>query len=317
MPSTALISLLSLAAAVSWGAADFSGGLASKKSNVYGVVLVAHAVGLVFNTGAAFLWRDPWPGTASMMWGAAAGLVGAVGLVALYRALAIGTMGINAPVAAVVTGILPVAFTFLTLGLPTRLQLGGFTVAVIAIWLIAMPAGELGRPKGLGLAMLAGVGFSGFLLFIKLAGAVAKFWPLVGARAASLVFMVVLVSGMSAGARRSRHRGRDAHATEENPGAHAAEDTRDDHAAGDSMVGWGSLRANWRAMVFCGIFDSLGNILFVYAATRGRLDVAAVLSSLYPASTLILARVILKERIGKVQMLGIALALGSVAMIAG
>ncbi len=298
MPNTALISLLSLAAAVSWGAADFSGGLASKKSNVYVVVLVAHAVGLVFNAVVALLWRDPWPGTASEMWGVAAGLVGAVGLMSLYRALAIGTMGINAPVAAVVTGILPVAFTFLTLGLPTRLQLGGFVLALLAIWLIAMPSGGLGRPKGLGLALLAGVGFSGFLLFIKLAGTVAKFWPLVGARAASLAFMVILVTGMRARAGRSRHRGRDAHVTEY------------------PMMGWKSLRANWRTMVFCGIFDSLGNILFVYAATRGRLDIAAVLSSLYPASTLILARVILKERIGKVQTLGIALALASVAMIA-
>jgi drug/metabolite transporter (DMT)-like permease len=300
--------LLSLAAAVSWGAADFSGGLASKKSNVYGVVLVAHAVGLVVTTGAAFVWRDPWPGTVSMMWGAAAGLVGAIGLMALYRALAVGTMGINAPVAAVVTGILPVAFTFLTLGLPTRLQLGGFLVAVIAIWLIAMPAGDLGRPRGLGLAVLAGVGFSGFLLFIKLAGTVAKFWPLVGARAASLAFMVVLVSGMRAGARRSRHRGR---------GAYATDDEGETRATDDSMVGWESLWANWRAMVFCGIFDSLGNILFVYAATRGRLDIAAVLSSLYPASTVVLARVILRERIGRVQAAGIALALASVAMIAG
>ncbi len=302
MPNTALISLLSLAAAVSWGAADFSGGLASKKSNVYGVVLVAHAVGLILNLGIALALHDPWPGTVSVMWGVAAGLVGAVGLVSLYRALAVGTMGINAPVAAVVTGILPVAFTFLTLGLPTRLQLGGFLVAVIAIWLIAMPAGDLGRPKGLGLAMLAGVGFSGFLLFIKLAGTVAKFWPLVGARAASLGFMVIVVAGMQAGLGRSRH---------------STGGSRDGDATDDPMVGWESLRAHWRAMVFCGVFDSVGNILFVYAATRGRLDIAAVLSSLYPASTLILARVILKERIGKVQALGIVLALGSVAMIAG
>lgn len=270
--------MLSLAAAVSWGAADFSGGLASKKSNVYGVVLVAHAVGLVFNLALAILWRDPWPGATSVLWGVAAGLVGAVGLVSLYRALAIGTMGVNAPVAAVVTGILPVAFTFLTLGLPTRLQIGGFVMALVAIWLIAMPAGDLERPRGLGLAMLAGVGFSGFLLFIKLAGTVAKFWPLVGARAASLAFMIVLASGMH--------------------------------------VEWKTVRPYWRAMVFCGIFDSLGNILFVYAATRGRLDIAAVLSSLYPASTVILARLILKEKIGRVQAVGIALALASVALIA-
>jgi drug/metabolite transporter (DMT)-like permease len=276
--ATAIISLLSLAAAVSWGAGDFSGGFASRKANVYGVVLVAHAVGLVFNLVAALLLHDPWPGTTSFLWGIAAGISGAVGLVSLYRALAVGTMGINAPVAAVVTAILPVAFTFLTLGLPTRLQLAGFALALVAIWLIAMPAGDLGRPKGIGLAILAGIGFSGFLLFIKFAGFTAKFWPLVGARAASLAFMVIIISRIR----------------------------MDFHA----------LARHWRPMVSCGIFDSIGNILFVYAATRGRLDIAAVLSSLYPASTLILARIFLKERLTRVQAMGILLALGSVALIA-
>lgn len=278
MPDAILISTLSLAAAFSWGAADFSGGFASKKSNVYGVVLVAHAVGLIFTVAVALLWRDPWPGSQSMWWGFAAGISGGVGLAALYRSLAVGTMGINAPVASVVTGLLPVAFTFLTLGLPSRSQLGGFALALAAIWLIAMPGGEVGRPKGLGLAVLAGCGFSGFLVCIKLAGTVSKFWPLVSARAASLLLMLVVVSLM-----------------------------RDD---------WKPHRGSWRGMIFCGIFDSLGNFLFVYAATRGRLDVAAVLSSLYPASTLILARIFLKERIAKLQAVGIALALGAVALIA-
>lgn len=278
MPATAIISLLSLAAAVSWGAGDFSGGFASRKTNVYGVVLVAHVVGLVFNLVAALLWHDPWPGATSFLWGVAAGISGAVGLVSLYRALAVGTMGINAPVAAVVTAILPVAFTFLTLGLPTRVQLAGFALALVAIWLIAMPAGDLGRPRGLGLAILAGIGFSGFLLFIKFAGFTAKFWPLVGARAASIAVMVIIVSRIRL----------------------------DFHA----------LAGHWRPMVSCGIFDSIGNILFVYAATGGRLDIAAVLSSLYPASTLILARIFLKERLTRVQAMGILFALGSVALIA-
>lgn len=278
MPSTVIVSLLSLAAAISWGAGDFSGGLATKKSNVYGVVLIAHVVGLLFTALMVLLWRDPWPGMHSMWWGFAAGISGGVGLAALYRSLAVGTMGINAPVASVVTGILPVAFTFVTLGLPGRTQVAGFVLALIAIWLIAMPADGLGRPKGLGLALLAGVGFSGFLVCIKLAGTVAKFWPLIAARTASLLLMIILVAAM--------------------------------------RVDWRPRGGNWRAMVFCGIFDSVGNFLFVYAATHGRLDVAAVLSSLYPASTLILARVILKERIAKLQAVGIALALASVALIA-
>jgi len=278
MPLAAIVSLLSLGAAISWGAGDFSGGLASKKSNVYGVVLGAHTVGLVFTALVALLWGDPWPGTQAMLWGVAAGISGGVGLVSLYRSLAIGTMGINAPVASVVTGILPVAFTFLTLGLPGRLQLAGFVLALLAIWLIAMPSGELGRPKGIELALLAGVGFSGFLVCIKMAGSVAKFWPLVGARVGSLALMAIFIAI-----------------------------TRAD---------WKPQRGSWPALLSCGVFDSIGNFLFVYAATRGRLDVAAVLSSLYPASTLVLARFILKERITKLQAVGIALALGSVALIA-
>ncbi len=278
MPDSAIPSVLSLAAAASWGAGDFSGGLASRKSSVYGVVLYAHAVGLVFTTAVALLWREAWPGTAAMLWGFAAGIAGGIGLAALYRSLAIGTMGINAPVASVITGTLPVAFTFLSIGLPGRNQLFGFALALVAIWLIAMPAGELGRPKGLPLAALAGVGFSGFLLFIKLAGTASKLWPLVSARAASLLLMVVVVAVMK------------------RP--------------------WRPERSSWRPIVASGICDSLGNFLFIYAATRGRLDVAAVLASLYPASTLILARIFLKERIARLQAVGIALALASVALIA-
>lgn len=197
MPSTAIVALLSLAAAASWGAADFSGGFASKKSNVYGVVLVAHVVGLLFTLVIALVVHDPFPGWHSMAWGFAAGISGGIGLAALYRSLAVGTMGINAPVASVVTGLLPVGFTFLTLGLPTRSQLAGFVLALLAIWLIAMPPGGLSRPRGLGLAVLAGVGFSGFLVCIKLAGTTAKFWPLVSARTSSLLLMVVIAAVMT------------------------------------------------------------------------------------------------------------------------
>lgn len=278
VPTTALISLLSLAAAASWGAADFSGGLASKKSNVYGVVLSAHAVGLIFTVALALLTRDLYPGTRAMAWGFAAGISGGVGLAALYRSLAVGTMGINAPVASVVTGMLPVAFTFATIGFPARNQLIGFVVALISVWLIAMPSGELGRPRGLGLAVLAGVGFSGFLLCVKLAGTGSKFWPLVSARLASLVLMFAVVTVM--------------------------------------RTDWKPKAGSWPAMIFCGVFDSLGNVFFVWAATRGRLDVASVLSSLYPASTLVLARIFLKEKIAGWQAVGIAGALGAVALIA-
>src|ERR1051326_7895666 len=194
MPSPVILSpALSLTAAVSWGAADFSGGIAAKRSDVFGVVVVAHSAGLVLMLAMALLLHDPFPSRAAFGWGVLAGLCGAVGLASLYSALAIGKMGIAAPIAAVVTAVLPVIVGFATQGFPHLLRLFGFAVGAISIWLIAMPAEGLERPKGIGLALLAGMGFGGFLVCSKQAGTVAVFWPVVAARASSVVFISVLV----------------------------------------------------------------------------------------------------------------------------
>ncbi len=270
--------LLSLSAAVSWGAADFSGGQASKRANVFVVVWVAHATGFLFMAALALGFREPLPTLNAVLWGVLAGFSGAVGLLSLYRSLAIGKMGVNAPVAAVITAALPVAFGMWTQGLPGKLQFGGFALALVAIWLIALPEGELGRPKGLGLAMLAGVGFSGFLLFSRLAGTEVVYWPLAASRAASVLLITVLLLW--------RH-------PFERPQL--------------TVIPY---------MVVSGILDSAGNALFVIATHYGRLDVAAVLSSLYPASTVVLAWIILKERVSRVQLAGMAAALVSVVLIA-
>ena len=269
---------LSLSAAASWGAADFSGGLAAKRADTFGVVVVAHATGLRFMLTLALLAHEPVPGRAALLWGAAAGLVGGAGLAALYRALAIGTMGINAPLSAVITAVLPLLFSFLTEGLPRGWQLAGFALALGSIWLIAAQPGGRGRNPGIGLAVIAGIGFSGFLLFSKLAAAHAVFWPLVAARAASTLLMLTIVTV----------RGR----------------------------GWKPSAAAVPYMLVAGVLDSGANALFIAATQRGRLDVAAVLSSLYPASTVVLARVVLKERLSRSQSVGILAALVAVALIA-
>ena len=269
---------LSLSAAASWGAADFSGGLAAKRADTFGVVVVAHATGLLFMLTLALLAHEPVPERAALLWGAAAGLVGGVGLAALYKALAIGTMGINAPLSAVITAVLPLLFSFLTEGLPRTWQLAGFALALVSIWLIAGQPGARGRNPGMGLAVIAGIGFSGFLLFSKLAAAHAVFWPLVAARAASTLLMLTIVSV----------RGR----------------------------GWKPSAAAVPYMLVAGVLDSGANALFIAATQRGRLDVAAVLSSLYPASTVVLARVLLKERLSRSQSVGIIAALVAVALIA-
>jgi drug/metabolite transporter (DMT)-like permease len=270
---------LSLSAAVAWGAGDFSGGMATKAANAFHVVVVAHATGLAFMISLALISGEPVPGWPTLLWGAIAGLIGGVGLAAFYKSLAVGTMGINASLSAVITALVPLLFSFRTEGLPHALQIAGIALALVSIWLIAAPHGMTAQSRGVALAVLAGVGFGGFLLCMKLAGSRSIFWPLVYARAASCLLMlaIILLAGRS-------------------------------WSAGRGVLGW---------MLLAGILDSGANALYVAAAQQGRLDVAAVLSSLYPASTVVLARMVLKERLSRLQIAGMMTALVAVVLIAG
>lgn len=274
---TLLAAGLSLAAASVWGGGDFAGGLAAKRADVFRVVAAAHACGFFFMLLLALLVHEVIPPRIDLLWGAIAGVVGAFGIAALYKALAIGRMGVVAPVASVVTGVLPVLVGMRTEGLPDRLQLAGFALALVSIWLIARPAGEADSHRGVGLAVLAGIGFGLFLIAGKQAGHHAVFWPMVAARSASTLLMLAVVML--------------------SPGR------------------VGSLRGAMTVTLLSGLGDSAGNAFFIAATRHGRLDVAGVLSSLYPASTVILARVLLKERISGLQSTGIAGALLAVALI--
>lgn len=273
---------LSLSAAASWGAADFSGGLATKRSNVFGVVVVAHGVGLLMMLALAVLAREHVPTWSSLLWGLAAGSVGGAGLACLYKALAVGKMGLTAPLSAVISALVPIVFSFSTAGLPRGVQLFGFGLAIVSIWLIATQGGSAGKSEGLSLAVAAGFGLGGFLLFIKFAGTQAVFWPLVAARAASFVLMCGILIGAKAS----------------NP-----------------VQSWKPGPGTLRYVLLAGILDSGANALYVAATQRGRLDVAAVLSSLYPASTVILARILLKERWSRIQTAGMIAALLAVGMV--
>lgn len=271
----------SLASALSWGGGDFSGGLASKKVNTFQVVAVAHGTGLVLVAALAFVLGETFPGMYAMRWGAFAGISGAVGLAALYRGLAIGKMGIVAPVAAVLTAALPVVYGIRMQGAPKPMQIGGFVLATVAIILISKPERAQGVPKGLGLAILAGIGFGGFLICINRAGNASVFWPLVAARVVSLTFMLLLII-----------------------------------FTGREQVKAALSGKLWLLMMTAGALDTAGNALFVLATQVGRLDVAAVLSSLYPASTVLLARFVLHERMSAVQNGGMVAALVSIPLIA-
>ncbi len=266
-----------LAASCSWGTGDFSGGLATRRANVFSVGVAAHALGLVLLVGLALVTHEPLPSLLDVFWGVTAGLTGAVGLVAFYQALAIGRMGINAPITAVLAAAAPVIFSAFLQGLPSPLQLGGFVLALIAIALISYPQESMGRPEGLGLALLAGLGFGAFLILIGQVRSSAIFWPLASARVASFVFMLVIVLFRRLPILPKK---------------------------------------NIYPLIFlAGTLDVAGNTFFVLATHVGRLDVASILSSLYPAVTVLLASLLLRERVNRLQALGILVALIAIPLI--
>jgi drug/metabolite transporter (DMT)-like permease len=269
----------SLGSAFCWGVADFSGGLASKNANVYKVVLVAHTTGCALMLLLAWLKGEAMPSAHEMMWGLAAGTAGTIGLVALYRGLAVGKMGIIAPITAVLTAMLPMAYGMFSQGLPRTIQLCGFAVAAVGITLISRPEKTAGVPKGIALAIIASLGFGFFLIFIKFAGKSAVYWPLAAARFPAVVSMAVM-----------------------------ALLSREPSGFNARVV---------RLALIAGVLDTLGNVTFILATQTGRLDVAAVLSALYPAMTVTLAFLVLKERVTRMQAFGIVAVLAAVVMIAG
>lgn len=269
--------IFGLAASLCWGSGDFTGGLASRRANASSVVLAAYSVGFVLMVALALLWRESFPAPVDLLWGGLAGVAGVLGLLCFYSALSRGKMGITAPVSAVMTATLPVLFSAFTSALPTLLQVGGFVLALLAIVLISRPERTSGPSRGIGLAVLAGCGFGCFFILISRVHAGAVFWPLAAARLTSvLVLLVVLLL------------------------------RRQPLLPGKIVA---------PLVVLAGNLDAIGNAFFVLAAHSGRLDVAAVLSSLYPAATVLLAALVLRERVTRVQALGILLALLAIPLI--
>jgi drug/metabolite transporter (DMT)-like permease len=271
---TASIGLL---AAVCWGAGDFSGGVATRRANVYVVLFISQIAGLVLIISFALATQESFPTPTDLFWGAVSGLSGVIGLMSLYRALAIGQMGIAAPIAAVSTNFLPLIVSAFTEGIPGPVKIIGFLLALVGVWLLSRPSGPTHvQPDGVRLALLAGMGFGGFIVFIHQASSTAVYWPLVASRIASLSLLSVILL--------TRHPE-------------------------------GPPRNLLPVIILAGSLDIIANALFVVAAQWGRLDVASVLSSLYPASTVFLAWFLLKERITRVQFMGVLAALVAIVLI--
>lgn len=269
---------MALTSAAVWGSGDFSGGLASRRSHPFHVLALSALSGMVILVACAGLWREGLPGMGSVVWAALAGVSGALGVASLYRALSLGNAAAVAPAAAVVSAALPVVFGLFTQGLPGTLRLAGFGLALPGIWLVSRAtAGSPASRQGLGLALLAGTGFAGFFILIAQVEPGAVFTPLIVARAVSLATAMLLLA-----ARRL------------------------------PMAGAG---ANPAALL-AGVLDAGGNVFYLLAQQYTRLDVAVVLASLYPAATVLLARLVLDENVSRGQWLGAGVCLAAIVLIA-
>lgn len=264
--------LYGITSAATWGAADFIGGLVSKRTGPVRVLFLAEIAGLIPFTALALLLREPMPSTADMLLGAGSSLIGLTGLLILYRALASGQMTIAAPVSALFAAIIPVVFGFFVLGRPSTATMIGFGLAFLAVWFISQTdmANWRFSLRDLRLPLLSGLFFGLYFLVIHRATLNAFFWPLAAARFAGFVAF-----GLYAVIARQ-----------------PALPPRD----------------LWWLCIINGVLDIGGNAFYVLAAQAGRIDVAAVLGALYPASTVLLAWIFLKERITWLQTLGVLLA---------
>jgi drug/metabolite transporter (DMT)-like permease len=291
------VTSLGLGAAALWGLSDFLGGFLSRKASALMVVAIAHSVSLLALVIAAMSLHDPWPGAYLVAWGLAAGITSGLGTIAFYRALAVSEMGLAAALAGVLTAVVPVLFSFFSEGRPKAMQMFGFALAVTAIWCIAyQPGGPAGR-RGLWLATLAGLGFGAFLIASKFASQGALLWPLAISRMASASLAVALLAALHGRRRKVR-----------------AAPLLDRTGHGSERVA-GGLRAILLLAGSAGLIEAAGNLLYMQATRVGRLDVAAVLSSLYPAATILLAAWLLRERARPAQAWGMALALAAVVAI--
>ena len=269
--------MLALAAALCWGIGDFSGGLAARRSDPFRAVFFAYCVGLVAMLVVAITRGEKLTTPAALEWGALAGLSGMVGVGSLWRGFTVGRMGIVAPLSAVLSAAIPVLFEGLTNGLPHLLQLVGFAAALAGIWLLSRPEHLGGRPKGLGLAVLAGIGFGGFFIGLSQVGHNAVFWPLAAARAVCVAVMAAFALA-----------------------------TRRQVSLRHSPLG---------LFVLAGLLDVGGNLFFLLAIQNGRLDVTAVLGSLYPAITALAAWWVIKERMTRLQVFGVCMAVLAIILI--
>jgi drug/metabolite transporter (DMT)-like permease len=291
MNDNLLVLAYGLLSALAWGSADFNGGLASRRLNIYQVLLLSQGVGIALIFALALLFGEHLPSLELWLLGMLSGLIGIGGLFGLYYSLARGQMNVAAPVTAVMAATLPVIVSIYREGWPAAGQGLGFVLGFLGIWLLASSPNDAAQNTGGGehfewravaVPMLSGTAFGLFFILLQAISQDQVFMPLVSARVGSLSLLggYWLWRGLA-----------------------QWEPT------------WREGRV-WPLLLLSGILDALGNAFYALAAQSGRLDIAALLSSLYPAATVALAVLILREKLTRQHGLGVILALLAIVLIA-
>jgi drug/metabolite transporter (DMT)-like permease len=276
--------LLSIAAALTYGAADFVGGLMSKRNEVLRVVFVSQLLGNIPLFLAFPLVNDGAMSTEALLWGAGAGIAGGTGVVLLYRGLAMGRMSVVAPITAVEAAAFPVLFGLATGERPSETALIGVGVAIVAVALISRapensseevdPTARSGVAEALG----AGFAFGAFFILLDGAGDEPGMWPLLAVRATSFVLLGAAVVATRVPLK----------------------------PAAGTFIG----------IAVAGVLDVAANVFYLLSTRHGLLSLVAVITSMYPAMTVLLARLWLKERMVRVQIVGLGFAAMGITLIA-
>jgi drug/metabolite transporter (DMT)-like permease len=277
-----VVVLLALGSALSYGLSDFIGGLLARRARVFAVAVVGQSTSTA-GTGVAALLFPGDPTTPDWVWGSIAGVGSGLGAVFLYRGLASGRMSVVAPLSAVAAALLPVVVGFISGERPTLVTWLGVVCAFPAIWLVARAAdpapADRARRAGVADGLFAGLGFGALFTALGQVENGSGLGPLALAQATSVVSIIVLAIGLRQ-PWLPRHRG---------------------EVAASSA----------------GLLGALATLLFLLSTQAGLLTVAAVLSSLYPVTTVLLAALLLHERIHRFQGVGLVLAGAAVALVAG
>lgn len=268
--------VLGLLSGLSWGVADFFGGVASRRAAALAVVVLSQAMGLVLILAIVGVLRPDVPPARDLAFASAAGAVGLIGLAAFYRAMSVGTISLIAPISALGAAV-PIVVDLLAGAIPGALALVGMLVALGGAALAARAPGPASR-RGVGLALVAAVGFGGFFSLLAEGAETSPAWAILTARGTSVpIGLIALVA---------------------------------------TGTGIAMARRTAAFVVASGCLDVTANLLFAAGSRHGAVSVVAVLGSLYPVTTVMLAATLLHERLGRLQALGAGIALAGVVLIA-